>query len=753
MSEPTGAATDYVSLNRPDASKVERVARTLIDDCLAGGGSLFTPHQPVWTDANLDELKTKYVDSPDQSTDDFFTKLDQQLATASSPAIQLFAEIFTLNILPLYDYLGATKIQNVEKVLAKCSPPVAIPDDVAAAMQGRIFRGGRAFMSRRWAQVGFLIEFARYFRGRPEADRQQALGDPLAFRELVRNSPGPREPAQRQALMYLAFPRYFLPIVSANDRRLIRDAFAEDYLDHEPGDVDVDLHEINEAIFVEQGGAVDFYLPPWRDRWRQSDDPTPATPPTDQVTHAWKVYGSSVAGTDMVPIWREKGTVSLAARFLRPVDSSVTREELEGFVEEDYRASGYAARRDKLDEFHTFLVRMHPGDLVVTVSRGQVSVGTITGDAQFIRSSDGRANLRRTVKWESLTHPSKDLPLEIASRLNAHGDVVDMTPQIDAIRELMGQRPQRKPATGVNLPDADDDLADRLHVPREWLQECIDLLRDRPQLIFYGPPGTGKTYIAKELARHLAGESNVKIVQFHPAYSYEDFFEGYRPAQQSSGQVGFELKPGPLRTIVDRAIENPDAVFVLIIDEINRGNLAKIFGELYFLLEYRNETIDLLYGSDATEPFMLPPNVIIMGTMNTADRSIALVDSAMRRRFAFESLHPSEPPTNGILRSWLRKTGRPAETADLLDELNGLIDDPDFKIGPSYLMRPAVYEERGLERVWRTAILPLLEEFHYGDKSVDVPARYGLDPIRKRLQRADTHIEDSDDDSTVDPSD
>ncbi|MEO9330060.1 McrB family protein [Gordonia aurantiaca] len=459
----------------------------------------------------------------------------------------------------------------------------------------------------------------------------------------------------------------------------------------------------------------------------------PYVPPTDQVTHVWKVHGSNVGGIDMVPIWREKGTVSLAAKFLRPLDSTVSREELEAYVEEDYRASGYAARRDKFDEFHAFLARMHSGDLVMTVSQGRIHTGIITGDATFVRSSDGRSNLRRAVKWESRTYPITDLPMELTSRMNAHGDVVDLTPQIDIVRELMGMRPARRLATGVNLPDADDTIASRLHVPREWLQECIDLLRDRPQLIFYGPPGTGKTYIAKELARHLAGDSKVRIVQFHPAYSYEDFFEGYRPAQQSNGQIAFELKPGPLRRVVDRAIENPDAVFVLIIDEINRGNLARIFGELYFLLEYRNEAIDLLYSADSTEPFMLPPNVLILGTMNTADRSIALVDAAMRRRFAFVSLHPSEAPTNGVLRSWLRGTGRSEEYADLLDELNMLIDDEDFKIGPSYLMRAAVYQEHGLERVWTTAILPLLEEFHFGDKSVDVKTKYGLETLRKRL--------------------
>ena len=130
--------------------------------------------------------------------------------------------------------------------------------------------------------------------------------------------------------------------------------------------------------------------------------------------------------------------------------------------------------------------------------------------------------------------------------------------------------------------------------------------------------------------------------------------------------------------------------------------------------------------------FSLPKNVFIIGTMNTADRSIALVDAAMRRRFAFLALHPSEEPTNGILRSWLAREGIPMRTADLLDELNRRIEDADFKIGPSYFMRKAVHEQGGLERAWRTAILPLLEEHHYGD-GTDVRARYGLDTIRAHV--------------------
>ncbi|MQP33551.1 AAA domain-containing protein [Rhodococcus erythropolis] len=131
--------------------------------------------------------------------------------------------------------------------------------------------------------------------------------------------------------------------------------------------------------------------------------------------------------------------------------------------------------------------------------------------------------------------------------------------------------------TEFSIVDPGQELADSLHVDLGWLARCTDLLRDRPQLIFYGPPGTGKTYIAKTLARHLAGPDNVTIVQFHSAYSYEDFFEGFRPSPHSDGQVGFELKPGPMRRLTDRARKHPVQLFVLVVDEINRGNLAKIF--------------------------------------------------------------------------------------------------------------------------------------------------------------------------------
>lgn len=224
----------------------------------------------------------------------------------------------------------------------------------------------------------------------------------------------------------------------------------------------------------------------------------------------------------------------------------------------------------------------------------------------------------------------------------------------------------------LELPEPTAQLAAELLVDDTgWLREVPDLLWDERQLVLYGPPGTGKTFLALKLAEFLGGgPEQVKLVQFHPSYSYEDFFEGFRPQEDpKSREVAFRLTAGPLRELADLAsLEgNRHIPHFLIIDEINRANLAKVFGELYFLLEYRNRSVRLTYSGD---DFALPPNLFVIGTMNTADRSIALVDAAMRRRFAFVELSPRTEPTRGLLRRWLAERGRDSEPAELLDALN-----------------------------------------------------------------------------------
>jgi 5-methylcytosine-specific restriction protein B len=182
-----------------------------------------------------------------------------------------------------------------------------------------------------------------------------------------------------------------------------------------------------------------------------------------------------------------------------------------------------------------------------------------------------------------------------------------------------------------------------------------------------------------------------------------------------------------LKQLVAEAKADPGQPYVLIIDEINRANLAKVFGELYFLLEYRDQAVDLLYSAD-DEGFTLPKNIYLIGTMNTADRSIALVDAAMRRRFAFVELSPDAEPTKDLLRRWANAKGLGSTAADLLAELNRRIDDPDFRIGPSYFMKSDAVDAHShekLERIWRTSLLPLLQDHHYGEWE-QVAGRYTL---------------------------
>jgi 5-methylcytosine-specific restriction protein B len=505
---------------------------------------------------------------------------------------------------------------------------------------------------------------------------------------------------------------------------------------------EADRSEEQRALLVSEGLDATGALPV--DRQLSRGDLAGIVADVKGGDRAWLVRASATHGASLLSQWFVENFVSLPASMLPELDPRADAAALKKAVESGYSTLGYSQREAKYEEFRAFISRMRTGDLVLTTRGDDVFVGRIAGPAVQVLSENKRSNLRRTTEWEDLDSPLlvEDLSARLKDRLGASAEIVELTDMLAEIEGLREQAAEIAPlASGeeglelgeVVLPDLDETTKKTLLIDRAWLVEFVELLREKKQVILYGPPGTGKTFLAQAVAEALGGKGHVTLVQFHPSYAYEDFFEGYRPAGSADGGVSLQLVPGPFRKVVDLARTNPSEPYFLIVDEINRANLAKVFGELYFLLEYRDRSIDLLYSSGDSGPaFSLPPNVYIIGTMNTADRSIALVDSAMRRRFAFLSLHPEDEKLDAVLRKWLIDKSLPEDRADLLVELNSRIADKEFKIGPSYFMTPVVATDEGLDRIWRTSILPLLEEHHVGD-SVDVKAKYGLQALRRAI--------------------
>ena len=275
----------------------------------------------------------------------------------------------------------------------------------------------------------------------------------------------------------------------------------------------------------------------------------------------------------------------------------------------------------------------------------------------------------------------------------------------------------------------DDLIASGVFLPKEELEHILERLQSKKAMILQGPPGVGKTFISRKLGYALMNEvdnDRLEMVQFHQSYSYDDFVRGYRPVAGKAGS--FVLQNGIFYEFCQKATRDPDREYVFIIDEINRGNISQIFGELLMLIEPDKRgpeyALPLAYRTEDEPHFFVPPNLYLIGLMNVADRSLAMVDYAMRRRFVFITLKPQYE--SELFRQWLVERGMDAELVELIVErmtrLNREIrEDPllgeNYELGHSFFL-PKGDSFAGLDNNWyrrvvRTEIIPLLKEYWF----------------------------------------
>jgi 5-methylcytosine-specific restriction enzyme B len=327
-----------------------------------------------------------------------------------------------------------------------------------------------------------------------------------------------------------------------------------------------------------------------------------------------------------------------------------------------------------------------------------------------------------------------DLKKSEPFRNNNQGSLFKLTEnEYETIQAIVDEKNLGKPTPVIESYSTEKEL-ETIFLSQQEFTDVVNLLKYKKNIILQGPPGVGKTFIAKHIAWSMIGkkdESRIQMVQFHQSYSYEDFVQGFRP--DDDGQ--FYLKDGIFYTFCKKARRDLQNEYFFIIDEINRGNLSKILGELMILIEPDKRgaiEIPLTYSKADDETFMVPPNVHIVGTMNTADRSLAMVDYALRRRFCFVDLQPAY--NSDKFNSFLKNAGVQPNLIEKINlniaKVNQVIEDesknlgPGFRIGHSYFCsfeNEKTFDESWYQRVVKYEIAPLLREYWFDnpDKAND----------------------------------
>ena len=721
-----------IAASRPQPSMdIARHASEIIANMLGDGSSVIDPTTQIWTAVAADDLRGRIEDNPILGGDQGqWDKLDVQLNGASREVVLLAAELVFLREFVLSGIRPSTKQEHIESVLNHLEPSPKIPQAMAEGLSRPSTAAGiepsTYYLGALWLHLIWASTFIVHWNSLSDKDRTAARSDPWQLQQVMIDAGKDRSDI-RNTFQFLAHPETFEPIPSANQKRQIRDALADRIggaTGDTPAHIDHDLLAIRASLTKEVNGEFDFWSDGIKELWKPTSPTTPSKGESAETAeprplHYWLYSPGSLASR-----WDEFSSAGIMALDKNRVGDLAAYSSREAIREKlDVDGTGGSMKNAVLALWQ-FQNSIEIGD-VVYAKRGRREIigrGEVISEPRY---EPQRSNFRhvRSVRWTDIG--SWPHPGDAVSKT-----LTDLTPYRDYVARLealFDDEADSEPTTwNEPLPPYDrESFLEEVFLSEERYDRLHRLVERKKNVILAGPPGVGKTFAAKRLAYSMMGAKDpnrVQMVQFHQSYSYEDFMMGYRPTESG----GFTVAEGPFYRFCEEArADDEDRPYFFIVDEINRGNISKIFGELLMLIEAdkRGLELRLLYKN---EKFSVPPNVHIIGMMNTADRSLAVLDYALRRRFGFFDMTPGFRTDGFAARQKVLASRSFDQLVDRVIELNAEIAaDPalghGFAIGHSYLSIPADVgsdedEIPGwLQSVVEDELVPLLDEYWFDE--------------------------------------